>query len=527
MKVDVERAQGPVEIQHQAAQGSLWSFGNTIVSTPFAFVAGVLVARALGATDLGRLTVWITFTGLVNQFVNAGFSDATVQWFRSTQRHHGPEAALDILRSCTGYHWLVQAPLSGLGATGILLLSNVSIATSVAVGVLSATTMVVGTANVILTAVNQSVRAAQIGLAMNLSTTAATLVGAVTTRSPELAFLARTGVGLLLVTSILAQLPPRLRSCVYRPRLPIGMPPGMWAYSAKTAGAGLVTVLVFTRTEVLLLSVYGYKAAAAVYGIAFGLAAQVTSPLDALMAPLVPAAASLRANVQNKFEAALLRSIGLSAFAAGVVFGLLVPALVHLAPALYGREFRGVALLLVPLALVSVVQSMLHPIQAFGAAVRVPGRLLAVATAAVLIDAAVALIFVHRFRAAGATAANTAGQAVFFAGVVLVVSRPVGLSARRVLHACLGLLPGVLTGSAVLLLFLVPGWPPGILGALAGVGASLVLGTVILRLGPPVPGLLADAEALGASLPSRLRPLSAAVSRTQRRQPPDPTGSQL
>ena len=79
----------------------------------------------------------------------------------------------------------------------------------------------------------------------------------------------------------------------FKPLRPFRWPPGFSRYSSRVLVAGLVTTLVFSRCEILVLDAYGAAAAAGAFALAAGLASQITAPIDAMLGPLIPAAASL------------------------------------------------------------------------------------------------------------------------------------------------------------------------------------------------------------------------------------------
>jgi O-antigen/teichoic acid export membrane protein len=94
----------------------------------------------------------------------------------------------------------------------------------------------------------------------------------------------------------------------------------------------------------------------------------------------------------------------------GVLTGVLLPLVYFAIPVIYGSGFERAADLLLPLALVSCMQSICQPITAFAYARHQGGRLLRSNAVALAINVLVALALIGPLGVWGAVIANAVGQ---------------------------------------------------------------------------------------------------------------------
>ena len=246
----------------------------------------------------------------------------------------------------------------------------------------------------------------------------------------------------------------------------------------------------------------------AIYALAFGVAQQLTTPVDALIGPLVPATASLAAGHRDRFVRAIQRATSLASFLAGGLLAVGVPLLFVVFPVLYGEQYRSAASLLVVLGAMSTLQTASMMTSVVVEAQRRGRDLLVANLVALVLGVGASAVLIPFVGAWGALVGNCIGQVVSIA----LLARAAGLGEppvawRIFVAASRPWLAGV---PAVVLAVLVGAELDGPIGALGAALVSAVTGAGVyviaarwLRLGPPA----SDLDATLDALPARLRPL--------------------
>ena len=223
-----------------------------------------------------------------------------------------------------------------------------------------------------------------------------------------------------------------------------------WRFALLNWVSGLVALLVFSRSEIFLLRVFNKPEALGLFALAFGLSQQITAPADAMLHPLIPAVAGVLSAWPERALQTFIRSTRVTSLICGGVAAVVVPALVMAIPLIYGSEFRPVAWLFIPLALVSVFQSVNNPVLAFVNGRERGGLILRAYAAALLVDAGIAVALIPRFGAWAAVAANVVGQ---LAGILwLAVAEPLArrLGPKGLLRLYVPFILGITTGGVAL-----------------------------------------------------------------------------
>lgn len=493
------------ELQHQAVRATLWTILQVAVSLPVAFAANIVVARVLGPHGYGVVASYMAAFSLVLVVLNGGISEATIQWGAAAYARGDRAGLIDLARRCVGYHVLVEGPLGAL-ATAVIL-HRESLGVQVVAAVAVALTMALGSSVVTLTSISRTGPLARQALLIGVVIQAAIVASAFTTKDPGWVWAARLAAGVLIPALGVLLLPGYLRAVIFRPLVPIGWPDGVGAFAVRSVAAGLVVTVVFSRSEVLLLDAYGLAAGAGAYALAAGLAAHLTAPVDAILGPLTPAAASVLAIKPDAAGEAIGRGIRLSVLGVAPLLALALPALAALMPAIYGAHFSSAVLMFVALAMVSSVQSVLNPVTAFVIALRRPLLLLAVNAAALAVDLGLVVALVPAIGASAAVVANCVGQLLSLGLSIEIVHRHHGVPRRAVASAAIPL--GILMASSLIgvgLAYVIS--VPPIAAAICGTGSAALVGWVGLRL---LGGLVSEADlaAVAGSLPRALRALIA------------------
>jgi O-antigen/teichoic acid export membrane protein len=347
---------------------------------------------------------------------------------------------------------------------------------------------------------------ARVALAANVALQVAVASAAAASHSGYVAWAVRVVVVNAMPVALLVLLPGELRSAVLRPLAPRGWPNGFLPYAVKVAAGALMALLVFSRSEIFVLQADHLALSAGVYALAFGLAAQMTAPVDALLGPMLPAAASLAAAAPERLAGAVLRGLRFTSLAAGVIAALAVPPVSVLVVSVYGTRFERVSQLLLPLALVSCVQSLNHPVTAFLYGLRRVGAILAINSVAVALDLAIAIATIGRLHEWGAVIANAAAQLVSLTVAAIVLKRQLDLPGSALAASVRTFAVGVAAAAAgwgvanVLLPASVPVAAAAAVGLLAG--AVVFAGALRLWRAPLTPD---DVGVLAQGMPRGLR----------------------
>lgn len=439
------------ELAQRAMGGSLWTAAHVVTSVPLAFLANAVVARILGVADYGTFAFLTIGFALAIQIANGGFSSSLIQWGAVAEVGGRRDEADSLLRRSMGFHVVVELPI--LLAAILLLAHDESALMLGALVVASVLTCTFGGASLALTIENRSATAAKLAMVSNLLVQLAAMGAALWAETPIAVFAARLLFAALLVPVQLLFIDPRRRRAVLRPRLPRAMPAGFWRFAGLSFVAGLLSALVFSRSEVFLLSWLSTPEAVGLFALAFGLSYQLTAPVDAMLNPLIPAVAGVVSSHPELVERAFLRACRFAALLTAMITAVLLPAVFFAVPLIYGEPYRETAHLLVPLALASCLQSLSQPVTAFVAARKQGGRLLASNAWALAANLALALALIGPFGVWGAVIANAVGQSVSI--VVL---------ARHELRTQAMALRTFLAGVRL--------WPLSCLAGLAAIGAT-------------------------------------------------------
>ena len=405
------------ELQRRAVGGTLWTAVHTVTAVPLAFVANAVVARILGVEDYGAFAFLTIGFVLAIQVANGGFSAALVQW-GAVAEVAGRRAETDgLLRRSLGFHLVVELPL--LLAAVALLAHDAGAGMIAVLAVSSLLTCVFGGSSLALTIENRSAASAKLAMVSNVLVQLAGIGAAVAFGTPIAVFAGRMLATALAVPVQLLLLAPERRWAVMRPNLPRGMPAGFWRFAAQSFVAGLLSALVFSRSEVFLLSWLSTAEAVGLFALAFGLSYQLTAPVDAMLNPLLPAIAGVVSAHPDLVGRAFLRASRFAALLTACISAVLLPMAYFAVPLVYGEEFAPAAVLLVPLAFASCLQSLSQPVTAFVSARQQGGRLLTAHAWALVANLVVAVALIGPLGVWGAVVANVLGQSVS----ILVLAR--------------------------------------------------------------------------------------------------------
>jgi O-antigen/teichoic acid export membrane protein len=213
------------------------------------------------------------------------------------------------------------------------------------------------------------------------------------------------------------------RHAAVRASVPRGFPTGFWRYALPTMGAGLVGMLVFSRSEIVFLSWMGDAEAVGLFALAFGVAAQLTAPVDALLGPLLPAIAGIVNAHPSTVRAGRERSLRASSFLSGLILAGAVPSLTLCLPLIYGAAYEPAQYVFFVLALTATLRSVCNPLLAFFNARRQAGTLLWINGGALALNSILAVSLIPSLGIVGALVANSGAQLMVLALLVFLESR--------------------------------------------------------------------------------------------------------
>lgn len=499
-----ERAAAPASdfldrARTDVVRGSLWTVASAVLSLPSSLAVSILLARALGPTDLGRFATYTAAYAVIVALTNFGWSEATVQWLAAADARGERIHAHQLIRRCSGYHLVVAGPLAGVAT--FVMLSSASTACALVAAVAVWVTQCLGTSTVILTAGARNARAAQIKLVSILLSQSAVVATLLVSHSAVVAWTVQLSYALIGCTMALGLLPAEERRQILRPEFSLRLPSGFVTYSASACATGLVATLVAGRSEVLVLDSHHLLEAAGVFTVVTGLAGQMTAPVDSLFAPLMPIAAGVFAVDVDMARRSFRRSLRVSAAVSAATMVVLVPAGVALVEPVYGPAYGDARLPFLVLGLTSCLSTVMGPVGAFAFATRSAQLVLRTQLICLILDVALVLSLVPFIGLWGAVIANAGAQISGLALLSNVVSRKLGVSLAAIgedlslfwLGAGLGIAAGLFCAT------LAHGWvalaPLAECAALGGLWATMRVSTrlqfadedleLLARGGPP------------------------------------------
>ena len=504
------------ELQRRAMSGSLWTATHTVLAVPLAFLANAVVARVLGPASYGDLALLTLLLALLTQATHLSFSDGVIQWGAAAESRGDHETARSLLRRSLGYHVLVQLPL--LVAAVLYLGRDQSwwIRGALLLSVLMP--VVFSSSALSLTISNRTADAVKVAIVSNVVVQGSIAVVAVLNGTAAGVWATRSVAASILLPLNLLLLDRMRRRESFRLSLPIGMPSGFWRFCSYSWLAGLVGTLVFSRSEVVLLSWLTTPEAVGLFALAYGLSTQITAPVDAVTGPLIPAVTSLLSSHAGSVAAALMRSVRFAALLAGAVTAAVLPLFFAAIPLIYGADFAPAAPLFLVLGAASCFQSICNPVVVFTRARRRTDVVFGISTFALVVNVGIALALIPVLGLWGATLANVAGLTAFFV-VALRHELPVhDISLAMLLRASGSWFVALAAAAvAVLLAWTVP-WPVPVAALAAAVLGSgiFLLGLRLTNTGLTGP----DIEAVGRALPRSIaRPALLALAVVEQRRP--------
>lgn len=491
----------PAVLQAHAIRGAAWTAVHTVTSVPIALVANAVVARVLGVADYGRLAVLTLALFIASQVANAGVDSAAIQWGAAAHARGNRSQVDGLLRRALGFRLLIQFPLL---AVMVVVLGHAT-GPWVMGALLASVTFpaVLGSAALSISIENRTAGAAKLAMFSNLIVQVGIAAVALASHSTLGVWAMRSVAASVLLPANFLLLDRARRRVALRPAMPRQMPAGFWRFALLTMVGGLVGMLVFSRSELLVLQGMHGAAAAGLFALGFGLAQQITAPVDAMLGPLAPAVAGIVEAHPHLQVASLLRATRVGALLSAGIMAVACPAIFFLIPLVYGSSFAGTAPVFLALGAVSCVQSLINPFLAFVRARKRSGLLLRINLIALTVDVVLAVALIPVLGVWGAVIANMAGQVAVLLPLALSELHQLGIGFRQYLSATGLFWFSVLAALATVTITSI-GQFPASFAALY----STVLGVLLLLLGAHTIAPRIPASDLAPGLAALPRPLS-------------------
>jgi len=487
------------ELQARALRGFTWSSLSSVFALPLAIVVSIVVARTLGPEGYARLAYLTFLVPLLLSLSDIGFAQATTRAASQAFASGDLARTRELIGKALGWNLLRLPFLCGFvlavarpGALGAALVVAFLVVSTAGAGLVFS-----------LHAENRGATLAKLaiidGLAVGGASTAAALLGA----APTTVWAAAFASGAVVAPGWLIAANPELRRAALTPRLPRGLTSAFWRFGILSLAASTGYVLVFSRSEVVVLEALGEQQALAVFALAYGLSQRLTTPIDTLLGPLTTALSALQGAHPHRFRAGFERALRLSAVAVGFLAATGLVGVALLAPLMYGDEFAGVGPAFVALAVVSLLQSVAQPYMALAYASGRPAILIRALAIALVADVAVAVALIPLLGLWGAVVANAVGG---LTALALMMRSAAGPASLRVANVPAGRLATVTLAACAAAY--AAGAAGGALHAAVGAAAAFAVGTTtFLALVAATGGLLPkqDVDVLVGALPGRLR----------------------
>ena len=479
-----------------------------MLALPLAIGVSVVLARTLGPEDFARFALLSFLVPLLFAVTDLGVSQAATRAASRAYAAGDLATTQELLGKSLGWNLLRFPALCAL----TILLVDGGLVASVALAAYLVVALGSAGANLALNAENRVATLAKVAFVQALAAAGASIGAALAGASPETVFALSLASGAVAAPLWLLGTSPQLRRAALVPRLPRGLGQDFWRYGVTALSVSLLTLLVFSRSEVVLLDLLEEQQALAVFALAYGLAQRLTTPVDTLLGPLVPALAALDAAHPDRLRAGFERALRLASTAVAFLAASAVAGMVFLAPFLFGPEYDGVGVAFAALAGISLFQSAAQPYTALVYAVGRPQVALRALAAALIVDIAVAVVLIPPLGLWGAVAANAAGALV---AIVLAARAVAGKGSVRLAGVAAPRLVLVTVVSAAL------STGAGLLASplhpLAATAAAVLAGTGAFVVGARLAGGLVaggDARVIGEALPGPLARVVGLLART-------------
>jgi len=352
----------PDDYSSRARQGALWTSIHTVVSLPLSFLANIIVARELGLSQFGLLAVLSLSLQLAGTLTDFGVPGAVLQWATAAYAKGDLELATVLLQKRVGFGLLFQASTMVLVVLLVGEHEGTVIVVALVVAILFSTQLQGVSLNVAVE--NRTALAARVAIVRNVALQLVVVTTALRTHNGIDTWAARVLADAIFSASTLLVVDRSRRWRLLMPRLPRGLPDRFWRYAVPLWGSSVVAALAGSRTETFVLDIFGRSQDVGLFALAYGIAAHLTAPVDASLAPTSFSIFTMLTAAPARVRTAVLRVVRYSAWSCGGIIAVAVPPLVAILPLIYGKNYDGVTPVFVALAIASGFLTVYAPIAA-------------------------------------------------------------------------------------------------------------------------------------------------------------------
>jgi O-antigen/teichoic acid export membrane protein len=468
-----EPAMDRAQLQDRALRGASWTMIHTLVSLPVAFGANLVLARLLGVGDYGRLAFLTVLMTVATGIVELGLNSAVIQF---SSRAHAAGRVEDVrllLSASQGFRLMVVAPLLTLLVVATADVDARSLALAVVFGIWVPAALSGALVCIIIESKSDS--SAKLAILTNVLLQLVVITVAYFVPTADAVWAARLIASGVMVAFYLGPISATYRRAVVRPSLPRGFPPGFWRFALPTGLSSLIGTLALSRTEVFFLTWLSTPEAVGLFALAFGLAAHVFAPAQALIGPLIPAVSGLYETDKRSVVPAFERVVRASSTLIALACGCGLPAFALLVAPFYGSQFAEAAPLLLTLGVAGALLAAGGPVTAFTLGRLSSRDLLSSNVLALAVNVGLAISLIPLLDVWGAVVANVAGAVSRLGLLVSREVRALGISwASTIRHVT----PTLLSMPIAVVVWFAGTVAPGAPGAVAP--AMMVLGLVLL-----------------------------------------------
>lgn len=498
----VDPAFTPRQLQHSAIRGAYWTVVSTIIGIPLAFVVNILIARILGPIDYGRLAYLSTVMTTAGGILALGIGTGVTQFGAKAHALGNQQQVKDLLSTSQAYHLFVVGPALMVVVLVVADVRPALLIVALVFGILLPSAL--GDASYCFAIENKTAQGAQNAILVSVLTQIGVVITILFYRSADAVWAVRLIIGGVGATLALFYVAPAYRRAVLRPRFK-KLPAGFWRFALPAGAASAIGTMASNRIEVLVLTWMSASHAAGLFALAFGVAAHLFGPAQALVGPLIPAVSSLHEGDQDTVRRALGRTLRASSTAVALILAGGVPAFAFLLPLVYGTQFHESASLLIVLGMAGGLLVIASPLKAFSMARLAGTRLLVINASALVADLVLMIVLIPVMGVWGAIIGNAAASVTQIAYSLIGESIKFGVPGIYMIR---GFAPFVLGCASCLGVWFgvgALGWaaiPSGIAAGFIGVGLVVLLFR-LFRLGLT----RGDVDAITRALPRALRGL--------------------
>lgn len=486
------------ELQRRAIRGATWSTISSTVALPLAILVSVVLARTLGPQEFARFAFLSFLVPFLFGATDLGFGQAMTRFASQSFAAGDLPGTRDLLGKALGWN-LLRLPM--VSAITVIVVGPDPVLALVLVGSLIASNAGSGLLFSIQ-AENRGAVNAKLAFLAAVTSGVSSMIAAVSGASGTTVFVVNLVAGVVVVPGWILVANPSLRRAAMTPRMPRALPDVFWRYAITVLVLSLLSTLVFSRSEVAILEFLGEHQALAVFALAFGLAQRLTTPVDTILGPLLPALSAIAGAHPERMRAGFDRALRISSAAVAFLAGAAVIGTMLIAPVMFGPEYAGTGTAFAALAAVSLLRAGGQPYLALAHAIGRPAILLRANIVALVVDVALAFALIPSLGLWGAVIANAVGGAIAIVMTARATAVASDLRHVDVPFVRLGVL-ALVSCAAAYGLGLAGGEIHAAVGAVAAFAGGTTCFVVLARLSG---GLLpaADADVLFDLLPARL-----------------------